>query len=87
MEKARADVHRLLQEKRPMTSSEISKQKRFAWTRRTNAYELVEILREDPRLRYLRHLLFTLSDWEIEGRAYKDEKLQAASDTPEHPCT
>jgi hypothetical protein len=66
-QQARSDFRGLLRrEKRPISTAEVVRARRFSWAAQTNTYELACILREDQRLIDLGRFLFALSVWGIE---------------------
>jgi hypothetical protein len=56
-------------EHRPISTPEIINTKAFPWAARVNAYELAQVLREDPRFVDLGKFLFVLTEWGVEKRA------------------
>lgn len=67
----RRDVHTLLKtENRPISTLDMVSAYRFDWASQTNKYELAYVLREDRRFVDLGRLLFGLTEWGVEERAY-----------------
>jgi hypothetical protein len=60
----------LKSERRPISTPEIINNQAFPWAAKASAYELAEVLREDPRFRDLGKFLFVLAEWGIEQRAH-----------------
>jgi hypothetical protein len=51
---------------RPVSTMEFLGDQSTAWKKRTNRYELVHILREDPRFRFLGRGLFSRAGWKLQ---------------------
>jgi hypothetical protein len=67
----RRDCFGLLQSgSRPVSTPEIINTKAFPWAAKANAYELAQVLREDPRFLDLGKFLFVLAEWGIVKRAH-----------------
>jgi RNA polymerase sigma factor (sigma-70 family) len=72
--RVRSDFYKLLKaERRPISTTEIVSQSKFDWANITNAYEIGQIIREDPRFIDLGRFLFALFDWGIEERQHVHE--------------
>jgi len=79
----RADFQACLeQEKRPVATGELIREKRFAWTELTSSHELAQIMREAPEFADLGRGLFGLRAWGEQRRELlKPLMLKILTDT------
>jgi hypothetical protein len=84
----RDDVYKmLLEENRPVSTREILKRGRFAWTSQTNVHEVAHILREDDRFVDLGRFLFALKNWGLKEREHIKDLIPQALKEAGHPMT
>lgn len=58
----------LIDNQKPISTTDVVKNNLFEWTHETTPAELTEILREDSRFKDLGRFLFALTEWEIKER-------------------
>lgn len=88
-ETARADFAALLdRENRPVSTAEVVHARSFAWTERTNAHELAEILAGDAaRFTDLGKFLFARRDWGVEERQHVADLVPEILRAAGHPLS